>query len=394
MADRPGQSAHLGPAQRPQGTTSGPAQPRAEGAPANRPHVSDRRRARQSDARAASRRHRSEAWKPAHAQQHERDELDRGTRRTSLALHVHRIGSARLSASPARRLLRRQREEHRGAARRTRGSRRRFIMLRSSSFAPVAKTRKYVITAGESTVSQAHGVPATGDQEHAPPHAGVAEVVRVPGVAPQPAVHHGSTVRVLLVRRQLRVARPTRRPSRPATARRPAPAGCPRSALGGRGDLDRQRHEPHRDALGQEDPRHREAERLPLEHRGVARVLLRRGDDADDRRARRAAAPRRRPCRAAPTAPAPSPTQRAEQGDQHEAEAPDEVHHDDASDATGDEGGHGHQDGDQAGRSGGRGSAPHHGRTSGSVCAPPGRTIRIWSTPIRPSRKAIDPPTR
>ena len=48
-------------------------------------------------------------------------------------------------------------------------------------------------------------------------------------------------------------------------------------------------------------------------------------------------------------------------------------------------------DGQDAGR--------HHGRvtrhrTAGSVVRPPGRTSRIWSTPIRPSRKAIAPPTR
>ena len=36
----------------------------------------------------------------------------------------------------------------------------------------------------------------------------------------------------------------------------------------------------------------------------------------------------------------------------------------------------------------------HHERTAGRVCGAPGRTARIWSTPIRPSRKARAPPTR
>ena len=30
----------------------------------------------------------------------------------------------------------------------------------------------------------------------------------------------------------------------------------------------------------------------------------------------------------------------------------------------------------------------------GKLCGPSGRTMRIWSTPIRPSLKAIAPPTR
>lgn len=43
---------------------------------------------------------------------------------------------------------------------------------------------------------------------------------------------------------------------------------------------------------------------------------------------------------------------------------------------------------------GGNGMTPHQSRTAGSACCPSGRVSRIWSTPIRPSRKAIRPPVR
>ena len=61
-----------------------------------------------------------------------------------------------------------------------------------------------------------------GDEVDAPPDAGVAEVVRVPGERPEPAVHHLALVgRVGLERRRAGRRRSTRRRARPARPRRP-----------------------------------------------------------------------------------------------------------------------------------------------------------------------------
>ena len=98
----------------------------------------------------------------------------------------------------------------------------------SSSRAPVANARKYVIAD-----RRQHGEhPGPGLRRHqpdAPPHGRVAEVVRMPRPAPQAAVHDPATVRrIPLERRELGVADRPRTPPRRATptrrARPPSPA--------------------------------------------------------------------------------------------------------------------------------------------------------------------------
>ena len=194
--------------------------------------------------------------------------------------------------------------------------------------------------------------------------------------------------------------RPTSHSSDPGR-RRPATTAR-RSA---RADLDRQRDEPQRDALDQEHLAHGDGEadlahRAP-EQRLVARVLTvarRPGGGC----ARRGGAPMPPPSPAAPTA---GPRPRPPRAPRRAATATNPRPQATSTTATrptapGDQRRHGHDDRD--GRESDEQHRPdvvhrwsrHRVRTGGRVCAAPGRTIRIWSTPIRPSRKAIAPPTR
>ena len=93
-------------------------------------------------------------------------------------------------------------------------------MAFSVSGLPVLPASVQIIRAGERTVE--HPGPGLGrDEEQPGPDGGVAEVVRVAGVAPEPGVQHGAaTGRVGLEPRELPVARPSRRtkPEQPAAA--------------------------------------------------------------------------------------------------------------------------------------------------------------------------------
>ncbi len=269
-------------------------------------------------------------------------------------------------------------------------------MVRSSSLAPVTLRRKWVIIAGATTVSSAASQPA-GDragQPDAPPDAGVAEVVGVPGPAPEAGVEHRRTLVAGpgAVRRQLPVAdhleEQPDRPDEQPEADRPRPG---RARDGGR--LERQRHQPHRRALHHEDPAYRGREAAVAEHRRVPGVLaLAARADQDvpgepqppdgDHRDQQPGDPGRR-------------DQRAGDGDGHQGETPGDVDDVDPADPPGDQRRDDHRcHGHCQRRAGDDQQVAHQVRTAGSECSAPGLTLSTWSTPMRPSRNDSMPPTR
>ncbi len=174
------------------------------------------------------------------------------------------------------------------------------------------------------------------------------------------------------------------------------------AAARGCADLDGQRDEPHGKALHEVDLADRDPGGVALllgQHLLVARVLTLarvaardvprqsqppQGDDHDERQ---------------PTPPGPVTDQGGHHGDDDEAETPRRVDDADSALPGADDRGRRHEDDDREERKAcdsqevrpAEGHDQAVGRCGGSPEVPrSGRTARIWSTPMRPSRKAIE----
>ncbi len=281
----------------------------------------------------------------------------------------------------------------------------------------LSRTRVEVPHHGTRRQDGEHARPgARSDEEEPRPHRGVAKVVRVARVVPEPRVEHlALVVGVVAEAGQLEVSDGLEdEPDRPDGDAEPE---HPRQATGrDHRELHRQGDEPHDEALREVDVQcgiRRLVAVGALEHRGIPRVLVLAARAQEDV-GREAQSP---DGRESEREPAPERVARAHRGevcrerDRDEAEPPAHVHHGVLADAQGDEeeGAEDDDDGERAERQeagegcavearhgSGRHGGGHHARTGGRPLRPSAveRTMRIWSTPIRPSSKARAPPTR